>query len=100
MPGDPTDAWSGHVHTSGDGWGTYSYDSHPELDALIEELRTTMDPELRVERIGNIARLKHELVAGGLPTYRPMVTFVWRDTVEFRPWPAAFWRSMREIGLR
>jgi len=98
LPGDPTDAWSGHVHSPGDGWGTYSYDSHPELDALIEELRTTMDPELRVARIGNIARLKHDLVAGGLPTYRPMVTFVWRDTVKFRPWPGAFWRSMRQIG--
>ena len=100
MPGDPSDAWSGHMHTAGDGWGSYSYHGDPELDALIEELRKTMDPELRVQRIQALARLKHERVAGGLPTYRPMLTLAWRDTVKFKPWPDAFWRSMQEIGMQ
>ena len=58
-----------------------------------------MDPELRVQRIQALARLKHERVAGGLPAYRPMLTLAWRDTVKFKPWPDAFWRSMQEIGL-
>ena len=98
LPGDPTDAWSGHVHTSGDGWGTYSYHSDAELDALIEELRKTMETERRVKLIRKIATLKHERVAGGFPTYRPMLTLAWRDTLDFTPWPGAFWRSMR--GMR
>ena len=98
IPGDPTDAWGGHVHTSGDGWGTYSYHADPMLDALIEELRTTMARDERIELIQRIARLKHELVAGGLPTYRPMITLAWRDTLDFKPWPQAFWRSMQQIG--
>ena len=84
LPGDPTDAWSGHVHTAGDGWGTYSYESTPELDVLIETLRTTMDVDTRVALIKQIARLKHELVAGGLPTYRPMITLAWRDKDRLR----------------
>ena len=95
LPGDPTDAWSGHVHTTGDGWGSYSYESTPQLDTMIETLRTTMDLETRTRLIEEIARLKHELVAGGLPTYRPMITLAWREGIDFEPWPAAFWRSMR-----
>ncbi|MDE0691192.1 MAG: ABC transporter substrate-binding protein [Gammaproteobacteria bacterium] len=98
LPGDPTDAWAGHVHSAGDGWGNYSYHSDPELDALIEELRTTMAQGRRVELIRHIARLKHERVAGGLPSYRPMITLAWRDTLDFSPWPGAFWRSMRGMG--
>ena len=98
LPGDPTDAWSGHVHTTGDGWGTYSYHSDAELDALIKELRTTMETPRRVELIRRIARRKHEEVAGGFPTYRPMLTLAWRDHLRFEPWPGALWRSMR--GLR
>ncbi len=98
LPGDPTDAWSGHVHSTGDGWGTYSYHADPRLDAMIEELRTTMDPDLRVELIRRIARIKHEEMAGGVPTYRPMLTLAWRSDIDFEPWPGAFWRSMR--GLR
>ena len=46
-----------------------------------------------------IARLKHERVAGGVPTYRPLVTLAWRDTLRFVPWPQANWRMMRDIGL-
>ncbi len=98
LPGDPTDAWSGHLHSSGDGWGPYSYHVDPEIDGLVEELRTTLDPDARQRLARELARVKHERVAGGLPTYRPMITFAWRDTLEYRPWPGAFWRSMREIG--
>ena len=29
--------------------------------------------------IKKIARVKHERVAGGLPTYRPVATFAWRE---------------------
>ncbi len=100
LPGDPSDAWSGHLHSAGEGWGPYSYHSDEELDALVEELRTTMDPTEKDALVRRIARLKHERVAGGLPTYRPLVTFAWRDKVTFRAWPMASWRDMREIGLR
>jgi len=45
--------------------------------------------------------VKHERVAGGLPTYRPVVTFAWRDKVEFKAWPQpGYWRQMQEIGLK
>ena len=98
LPGDPTDAWSGHVHTTGDGWGSYSYESTPQLDAMVETLRMTMDLQTRSVMIQEIARVKHASVAGGLPTYRPMLTLAWREEVDFEPWPGAFWRSMR--GLR
>ena len=100
LPGDPTDAWSGHVHTAGDGWGTYSYHADPVLDGMIEELRKTMAVERRIALIRDIARLKHEQVAGGLPTYRPMITLAWRRGIDFEPWPAAFWRSMRGMKGR
>ena len=95
LPGDPADAWSGHVHTAGDGWGNYSYHADPELDAMIVQLRKTMDETQRIALIRAIAARKHEQVAGGFPTYRPMITLAWRDDVDFEPWPAAFWRSMR-----
>ena len=98
LPGDPTDAWSGHLHSTGEGWGTYSYHADPQLDAMVEELRTTMDRASRSAMIRDIARLKHARVAGGLPTYRPLLTLAWRDKLDFEPWPAAFWRSMR--GMR
>ncbi|MBS03172.1 MAG: glutathione ABC transporter substrate-binding protein [Gammaproteobacteria bacterium] len=98
LPGNPTEAWGGHVHSSGDGWGTYSYHKDPELDAMIEEIRTTMDQTRHVELIQQVARIRHERVAGGIPTYRPLITFAWRDTIDFNPWPQAFWRSMLEIG--
>ena len=98
LPGDPTIAWSGHVHTANDGWGRTSYSSDSEVDELVRDLRRTMDKARRIELIKAIARLKNDRVLGGLPTYRPLVTLAWRDTINFRPWPGAFWRSMREIG--
>ncbi len=96
--GDPTDAWGGHLHSYRDGWGWYSYHDDPELDEMVETLRVTADPEAKEALIREIARLKHERVAGGLPTYRPLVTLAWRDTLRFEPWPQANWRMMRDIG--
>ena len=46
LPGDPTDAFGGHLHSEGDGWGTYSYFSDTEFDRAIEELRTVIDLSL------------------------------------------------------
>ena len=98
LPGDPTDAWGGHLHTNGQGWGTYSYHSDPELDVMIEQLRRLIDDEPRAALIRQIAQLKHQRAAGGIPTYRPVLAFAWRDSIDFKPWPGAFWRSMRQIG--
>jgi peptide/nickel transport system substrate-binding protein len=102
LPGDPGVAWAGHVHSyvPGQGWGATSVHSDPELDGLIEELKRTMDIPQREALARKIARIKHERVAGGLTTYRPVVTFAWRDTVTFRAWPMAYWRDMQEIGLK
>lgn len=103
VPGDPGTPWAGHVHSfePGRGWGSYSFASDPELDALIEEQSRIMDAEEREALLRRIARLKHERLVGGVPTYRPRVTFAWRgDKVSFRPWPTPSWRSFQEIGLR
>ncbi len=103
LPGDPGTPWSGHVHTyePGKGWGSYSYTSDAELDKLIEDAKRTMDVGKREALLEQIAKLKHERVAGGLTTYRPLVTFAWRDKVEYTPWPApGAWRSFQQIGLK
>ena len=100
LPGDPSDAWSGHLHSNGDSWGAYSYHADEELDRLVEQVRTTLDVDEKDRLIRRVARLKHERVAGGLPTYRPKVTFAWRDSLEFHPEPGASWRAMRRIGPR
>uniref|UniRef100_UPI001954EF9B hypothetical protein n=1 Tax=Serratia marcescens TaxID=615 RepID=UPI001954EF9B len=67
------------------GWGSYSYTDDKQADAMVEELKGTMDPEKREELIRKIAKYKHDNVLGGVPTYRPVVTFAWRDKVEFKP---------------
>jgi peptide/nickel transport system substrate-binding protein len=103
LPGDPGTAWAGHVHTyvPDGGWGMTSVHDDPELDAMIEQLTKVMDPAQRADLIKQIARIKHERVAGGLTTYRPVVTFAWRDKVTFQPWPSpGFWRDMQEIGVQ
>ena len=102
LPGDPGTAWAGHLHSyvPGKGWGATSLYAAPEIDAMVEELIRTMEVGQRADLIKKIARLKRDRVAGGLSTYRPLVTFAWRDKVAFKPWPIAFWRSMQEIGLK
>ena len=103
LPGDPGTAWAGHVHTyvPGEGWGITSLHDDPELNELIRELKRTMDLKERDALAKKIARIKHERLAGGLPTYRPVVTLAWRDKVTFNPWPSpGFWRGMQEIGLK
>lgn len=102
LPGDPGLAWSGHLHSyqPNGGWGTYSYSSDPEIDGLLEKQRMTMDPAARADLLKQIARIKQEKVLGGLPTYRPLVTFAWReDKVRYTPWPIRdYWRSFQEVS--
>ena len=101
LPGDPGTPWAGHLHSyvPGAGWGATSVHDDKEIDALVEQLKRTMDVAERDALARKIARIKHDRVAGGLTTYRPVVTFAWRDKISFKPWPMAFWRSMQEIGL-
>ncbi len=103
LPGDPGTPWAGHLHTyvAGEGWGITSLHNDPEIDEMLRELKRTMDLGERDALIKKIARIKHERVAGGLPTYRPVATFAWREKVTFRPWPSpGFWRGLQEIGLK
>jgi len=104
LPGDPGTPWLGHLHSyqAGKGLGSYSYTDNPEMDALLRQQQTTMDPVKREALLKQIARIKHDLVLGGLTTYRPMVTIAWRTSkVAFKPWPSpGFWRNFQEIGLK
>jgi peptide/nickel transport system substrate-binding protein len=103
ITGDPGEAaWMGHLHSykEGTGWGSYSFWNSPEFDNLIEEQKKTMDPVKREALLKKIGRMKHEQVAGGLTTYRPLVTMAWRDKVYYTPWPAASYRQLQEIGLK
>ena len=100
--GDPGSPWAGHVHCykPGTGWGSYSYTCDPEFDKLIEEQKKTMDPVKREAIIKKIGKMKYEKVIGGLTTYRPLVTFAWRDKVSYTPWPGAYFHELKEIGLK
>lgn len=104
LPGDPGTPWLGHMHSyqAGRGLGAYSYTDNAEMDALLRAQQTTMDPARREAMLKEIARIKHDQVLGGLPTYRPMVTIAWRNTkVAFKPWPGpGWWRNFQEIGLK
>lgn len=104
LPGDPGTPWLGHLHSyqAGRGLGSYSYTDNPEMDALLRQQQTTMDPAKREAMLKQIARIKHDQVLGGLTTYRPMVTIAWRTSkVAFKPWPSpGFWRNFQEIGLK
>jgi len=102
LTGDPGLApWPGHLHSyePGKGWGSYSYTNDPEIDKLLEEQKMTMDPVKRIALIKRIAQMKHERVEGGLCTYRPMLTFAWRDYVSFIPWPGGSFHDLRQLGL-
>jgi peptide/nickel transport system substrate-binding protein len=60
-----------------------------------------MEPVKREALLKKIGKMKFEKVAGGLTTYRPLVTFAWRaDKVSYTPWPGAYYRELREIGLK
>ena len=85
---------------AGKGWGSYSYTDDKKADEMVEELKGVMDPEKREALIKQIAQYAHDNVLGGVTTYRPVGTFAWRDKVDFRPWPAANWRSFQEVGLK
>jgi peptide/nickel transport system substrate-binding protein len=100
--GDPGSPWAGHLHSyqPGTGWGSYSYTSDPEFDKLIEEQKKIMDPAKREIMLKKIGKMKYEQVAGGLTTYRPLVTFAWRDKVTYNPWPGGYYRELKEIGLK
>jgi len=103
LPGDPGTPWAGHLHSfvPGKGWGSYSFTSDAGADAMVEELKTVMEPQKREELARKIAAYKQEKVLGGLPTYRPMVTIAWRDKVNFTGWPSpGYYRGFQEIGLK
>jgi len=102
IPGDPTLAWMGHLHSyvEGEGWGSYSYDDDPKADRMVERLSRTMDTAERDALARKIARYKHENVLGGIPTYRPKLTLAWRsDRIAFTPWPSGTWRKFQEVRL-
>ncbi|MHC1950440.1 ABC transporter substrate-binding protein [Bradyrhizobium sp. UFLA06-06] len=101
LPGDPAEPWAGMVHSyvPGKGFGAFSYTNDAKADAMIEELKLTMNPDKRVELIKQIARYKHENVLGGATTYRPTITLAWRENIEFRPWPMGSWRAFQEVSF-
>lgn len=102
LPGDPANPWGSHLHSfvPGKGWGSYSYTNDPDSDTMIEQLRATMDVGKREALIKKIGKHKHDNVLGGMTTYRPVVTFAWRDKVAFKPWPyPGAWRGFQEISL-
>ncbi len=103
LPGDPTTPWAGHLHSfqQGTGWGTYSYTNDPKADTMVEQLKNTMDPVKRDQVARDIAKYKHDNVLGGITTYRPIITFAWRDKVNFTPWPSpGNWRSFQQVGFK
>ncbi|MEM7187972.1 MAG: ABC transporter substrate-binding protein [Pseudomonadota bacterium] len=101
---DPGTPWSGMIHCykEGEGWGSYSHYCDPELDPLIEEQASVMDPAERIPLVKKLGKIKYEQVAGGITTYVPLVTFAWREAkVDYNPWPwAGFWRKLQEIGIK
>ena len=104
LPGDPGTPWAGHLHrfVAGQGWGSYSNTEDEQADRMVEELKREMDPTKRHELARAIARYKNDNILGGLPTYRPLVTFAWRDDkLDFKPWPyPGYWRGFQEVSLK
>jgi peptide/nickel transport system substrate-binding protein len=103
LPGDPGIPWAGHLHSfqPGTGLGTYSYTNDPEADALVIEQQRTMDRDARAQILKRIARLKQERAIGGIPTYRPLVTFAWHDKLEYTSWPVRdYWRVFQEVSWK
>jgi peptide/nickel transport system substrate-binding protein len=102
LPGDPGTPFAGHLHSfvAGKGFGAYSYTDDKKADEMVETMKGIMDPEQRVALIREIAQYAHDNVLGGVTTYRPVITFAWRDKVDFHPWPAANWRNFQQVGLK
>jgi peptide/nickel transport system substrate-binding protein len=102
LPGDPGTPFAGHLHSfvAGKGFGAYSYTDDKKADEMVEKMKGVMDPEQRVALIREIAQYAHDNVLGGVTTYRPVITFAWRDKVDFHPWPAANWRNFQQVGLK
>ena len=94
--------FAGHLHSfvAGKGLGAYSYTDDKKADEMVDEVRGVMDPEKREALIKRIAQYAHDNVLGGVTTYRPVITFAWRDKVDFHPWPAANWRNFQQVGLK
>ncbi|HEY0418463.1 MAG TPA: ABC transporter substrate-binding protein, partial [Acetobacteraceae bacterium] len=102
IPGDPGTAWAQTLHSfaQGGGWGASSQTNDPEVDGLIEAQKREMDTARREAILRHIARLKYERILGGISVYRPLMTFAWRDAVQFTPWAMpGIWHQMQEIGL-
>jgi len=100
LPGDPSTPWLGHMHSyqPDTGMGNNSYDNDAEMDALLEQQEQIMDLKERAALLQKIARIKQERVLGGVPTYRSLVTFAWRDNLDYVPWSIrGYWRVFQEV---
>ena len=103
IPADPGNAWtlSLHSYSKDTGYGVYSQTNDPEADKMVEQLQTVMKMEDRIALIQKIGKYKYENLLAGIPTYEPLLTFAWRDTVKFEPWPyPGYWRNFQEIGFK
>lgn len=100
---DPGQHWAGshHCYREGSGFGSYSHFCDDELDKLVAEQTTIMDPAVRNPLLQKIGQMTVDKVAG-IKAYIPLVTFAWREAkVDYKPWPwLGFWRKLQEIGLK
>lgn len=103
IPADPGNAWtlSLHSYVEGTGYGVYSQTNDPQADEMVEELQRVMLPEERIALIRKLGKYKYDNLLAGVPTYQPILTFAWRDTIKFEPWPyPGYWRNFQEIGFK
>lgn len=104
IPADPGNTWASstlHSYQPDMGYGAYSHTSDAQADEMVKRLQATMNIPERVELIQQIGRYKYENLLGGIPTYEPIMTMAWRDTVDFTPWPfPGYWRAFQEVGFK
>lgn len=103
IPADPGNAWvlSLHSFVPGTGYGIYSQTSDPKADEMVKRLQQVMDRDERTALIREIATYKYENLLAGIPTYEPLLTFAWRDNIEFDAWPyPGYWRQFQEVRYR
>ena len=69
---------------------------------MLKEQNALLDPVARETLLMKIARRKQEMVLGGIPTYRPKITFAWRaNRVNYTPWPwPGYWHQLQQIGVK